>query len=356
MDIVDSTTTKQVVSPFGEVAKIGGEKLYVETLFCLLHMLGADKKSSNSFELVEHLRKAFQIEPKHHLKLYSDAETFPAPNVKLSLCFVEAKNLVPKDISGKSNPYCTFHTSSSKFSPRSTSCKSQTLSPVWDETFTLDVDLTSEEHLHIDVWNFEPPDDGFVDKLKRVGEIRDSRGLKLFLSDTVASAETGDKLMGHVDIDLNQLPSCGENKWWSLYKVDGKQRKKRGDIHLVQHLFVRENQLDSHVRLLKVLMSSELVRRNLETWSWRDNFTRETLEILAQHAVQSRMTRVDTALARFFVYTEVHSVFPLDCRVFLPILEKLREPILKNRIKDGLVKRFHETSETLADQLITFVR
>ena len=45
-------------------------------------------------------------------------------------------------------------------------------------------------------------------------------------------------------------------------------------------------------------MSSELVRRRLETWAWRDNFTRETLEILAQHAVQSRMTRVDTALAR----------------------------------------------------------
>ena len=373
MDIVDSTS-KQVVSPFGEVTKIGGEQLYVEVLFCLIHMLGADKKTSNIFELVEHLRKAFQIESKQHLKLYSDTESFPAPKVKLSLCFVEAKNLVPKDISGKSNPYCTFHTSSSKFSPRSTSCKSQTLSPVWDETFTLDVDLakTSEELLHIDVWNFEPQDDGFVDKLKRVGEIRDSRGLRLFLSDTVAPAESGDKLMGHVDIDLKQLPSCGENKWWTLYKVDGKQKKKRGEIHLIQHLFVRENQLDSHVRLLKVLMSSELVRRSLETWSWRDNFTRETLEILAQHAVQSRMTRVDTALARsalvcaknilmtlllrFFVYTEVHSVFPLDCRVFLPILEKLREPILKNRIKDHLVKRFHETSENLADQLILFVR
>ena len=63
-----------------------------------------------------------------------------------------------------------------------------------------------------------------------------------------------------------------------------------------------------------------------------------------------------TKLFRFFVYTEVHSVFPLDCRVFLPILEKLREPILTNRIKDHLVKRFHETSENLADQLITFVR
>ena len=374
VDIVKSSPT-QVISPFGEVSKIGGEKLYMEVLFCLIHMLGADKKASNSFELVEYLRKAFQIEPKQHLKLYSETESFPAPKVKLSLCFVEAKNLVPKGTSGKSSPYCTFYTSSNKFSPRSTSCKSQTLSPTWDETFTLDVDLDKhQEHLHIDVWNFEP-DDGFVDKLKRVGEIRDGRGLKLFLSDTVAPSETGagDKLLGHVDINLKKLPSCGENKWWGLYKVDGKQRRKqRGEIHLIQHLFVRENQLDSHVRLLKVLMSSELVRRSLEPWSWRDHLSRETLAILAQHAVQARMTRVDTALARsqpvklfgkicnldfrFFVYTEVHSVFPLDCRVFLPILEKLREPILTNRIKDHLVKRFHETSESLADQLIKFIR
>ena len=156
--------------------------------------------------------------------------------------------------------------------------------------------LNEDEHLHIDVWNFET-DDGFVDKLKRVGEIRDSRGLKLLISDTV-SQSAGDKLIGHLDINLQHLPSCGENKWWKLYKVDGKQRKERGEIHLIQHLFIRENQLENHIKLLKVLLSQELIKRKSLAYSWRDNFSKETLQILAQHAIQSRMTRVDTALTR----------------------------------------------------------
>ena len=61
-------------------------------------------------------------------------------------------------------------------------------------------------------------------------------------------------------------------------------------------------------------------------------------------------------LFRFFVYCQVHQVLPLDCRVFIPILEKLRKPVLSNQINDNLVKLFHETSETLVEQFTTFIR
>ena len=355
VDIVNSTLRSNV-SPFGEVSKIGGEALYLDVLYCLIHMIGCDKENFNQFELVEHLRKAFQIEPKRHLELYSEVESRAAPRVKLSLCFVEAKDLVPKNVSVTSNPYCTFYTSSTKARPQSTSCKSQTLFPVWNETYTMDVDIHSAaaEFLHIDVWNFDTGA-GLVDKLKRVGEVRDGRGLKLLLSSPVTQA-AGDKLIGHLDIDLRQLPACGENKWWKLYKVDGKQRKERGELHLIQHLFVREHQLQDHLKLLKVLLSTELVRRKVSAYSWRDNFSRETLQTLAQHAIQARMSRVDTALTRFFVYCEVHQVLPLDCRVFIPILEKLRKPVLANQIPDEMVKQFHETSETLVEHFTAFIR
>ena len=140
VDIVNSTL-KPNVSPFGEVSKIGGEELYCDVLYCLIHMIGCDKENFNQFELVEHLRKSFQIEPQRHLQLYETIESKPPPKVKLNLCFVEAKDLVPKNVSGTSNPYCTFYCSSNKFSPQSTSCKSQTLYPVWNETYTLDVQV-----------------------------------------------------------------------------------------------------------------------------------------------------------------------------------------------------------------------
>jgi hypothetical protein len=58
-------------------------------------------------------------------------------------------------------------------------------------------------------------------------------------------------------------------------------------------------------RLLRVLLSHELVRRASEAYTWRDNFSKETLAILAQHAIQARMTRVDTALTRLLVYCQV---------------------------------------------------
>jgi hypothetical protein len=40
------------------------------------------------------------------------------PNVRLSLCLVEARDLVSKDVSGTSNPYCTFYITSAKSNPQ----------------------------------------------------------------------------------------------------------------------------------------------------------------------------------------------------------------------------------------------
>ena len=171
-------------------------------------MIGCDSKKINKFELVEHLRKVFQIEPKRHLELYNQVSVKTDPSVKLSLGIIEAKNLVSKDISGTNNPYCTFYVSSSRESPQSTSCKPQTLNPVWDETFTMDVmEKGQNDSLHIDVWNFDPGD-GIVNQLKRVGEVKDSRSLKLLMSNTVAS-QAGDKLIGHIEIQLRTLQRSG---------------------------------------------------------------------------------------------------------------------------------------------------
>ena len=111
-----------------------------------------------------------------------------------------------------------------------------------------------------------------------------------------------------------------------------------------------------HTRLLKVLLSHKLIKRNCAAYTWRDNLSKETLQVLAQHAIQSRMSRVDTALTRLLVYCQMHPVLPLDCMVFIPILEKLRKPVLANQIPDQMVNKFHETSEKLVGHFTTFIR
>ncbi len=53
---------------------------------------------------------------------------------------------------------------------------------------------------------------------------------------------------------------------------------------------------------------------------------------------------------------QVHEILPMDCRVFIPILEKLRKPVLANQIPDELVNEFHSTSEKLVQNFTTFIR
>ena len=52
------------------------------------------------------------------------------------------------------------------------------------------------------------------------------------------------------------------------------------------------------------MISHEIIKRNSCAYEWRDQLGRETLQILAQHAVQCRLSRVDTALTRLLVYCQ----------------------------------------------------
>ena len=44
-------------------------------------------------------------------------------------------------VSGTSNPYCTLYVTTDKKNPRSTSCKPETLNPVWNETYNLELQV-----------------------------------------------------------------------------------------------------------------------------------------------------------------------------------------------------------------------
>ena len=44
--------------------------------------------------------------------------------------------------------------------------------------------------------------------------------------------------------------------------------------------------VSQHRRLLKILLTDELLARNCDQFQWKDDFKKETLQLLAQHAVQ----------------------------------------------------------------------
>lgn len=103
-----------------------------------------------------------------------------------------------------------------------TNCKSRTIHPVWKETFVIDVPEDNEEEvLHVDVWNFRP-DENLREKLRKINEVRDSKGLRQFIMDTVTGTSgcgNNNKLIGSVEIPLSSVPASGLNKWWNIEKT-----------------------------------------------------------------------------------------------------------------------------------------
>ena len=77
-------------------------------------MIGCDAARDSQFEYIEHLRKAFKIEPQRHLELFEEAEARPRPRLALNLTIAEARGLATKDISGLNDPFCTVYVRSSR--------------------------------------------------------------------------------------------------------------------------------------------------------------------------------------------------------------------------------------------------
>ena len=70
------------------------EDLYSEVIYCILHMIGNDAPDeSMRFQFIEHLRKAFRVDPQKHILLYEKAASRDKPMVKMNLCVLEAKEL-----------------------------------------------------------------------------------------------------------------------------------------------------------------------------------------------------------------------------------------------------------------------
>ena len=57
------------------------------------------------------------------------------------------------------------------------------------------------------------------------------------------------QLVGRAEMLVSSLPGCGLDSWVEL-------DSKRGEVHLVQHLYTRQDQLTQHIRLLKVKIHS----------------------------------------------------------------------------------------------------
>ena len=132
---------------------------------------------------------------------------------------------------------------------------------------------------------------------------------------------------------FQDVPSSGIQRWYPLQKPDGKSKRFRGEVRTGLTLSTEKDQnltAQEHRHLLKILFSYELQHSQAEPFSWNGTFNKNSVTVLAQHAVQGKLEGKDTALARWLVYAHTHCDLPLDYRVFVPILDQLKYAMNSN--------------------------
>jgi BAI1-associated protein 3 len=87
--------------------------------------------------LFSYLQDAFKISNERHEEALEAAKVKEAPEIRLNVEVIEAKDLRPKDPNGLSDPFVTMFVQSSPTHRYNTSVKSETLCPTWEEHFSL---------------------------------------------------------------------------------------------------------------------------------------------------------------------------------------------------------------------------
>jgi len=336
------------------------EELYVEVLYTVLHMIGCDVDQVSETELINYVRDAFHMDEEKHQQLLEIATMKEEPYLKTNLEVHGARNLIGKDISGQSDPFCTFYLTTNPLARYNTSYKPRTLNPTWNEDFVLDVNSVEQDCLRVDIWDFNP-EESVNEKLNKINQVRDGRGLRKFIKETLhaTTGKNSHELLGSVEIPLKNIPASGVSGWWNLEKPETKKQKDRGEIHLSLTLSTEKDQhltSQEHRHLLKILFAHELQRSNAAPFTWNGEFSRESVLILAQHAVQGKLTGADTALARWLVFCHTHCDLPLDYRLFHPILEKISYALDNSLLHAEEESKFAEVALVFVNHCVEFIR
>lgn len=87
--------------------------------------------------LFPYIQEAFKMTDEKHQEIMEVARNKEAPEIRLNVEIIEAKDLEPKDSNGLSDPFVTMYIASNPNHRYNTSVKAATLNPVWEEHFSL---------------------------------------------------------------------------------------------------------------------------------------------------------------------------------------------------------------------------
>ncbi|XP_073955464.1 C2 and C2B_Munc13-like domain-containing protein staccato isoform X4 [Choristoneura fumiferana] len=329
------------------------DELYLEILYEILHNVGGCDVGCEAGQhaMLSYVQDAFKISNDKHTELLTQAEAKEPPELMLNVELIEAKDLVPKDPNGLSDPFVTMYMMSNSSHRYNTSVKSGTLNPVWEEHFSLPMrENHQDDSLCLEVWDFDPAET-VKEKMTKIFEVKGVKGLRKLMKEIAITASYGkhdNELIGTTNIPLKSIPAQGMTMWFNLSK---KSKLRRQGVVKVRLNFSSEKNsqvaAQEHRHLLRILLLHELEHSKVAPFWWCGNFSAPAEAILTQHAAQSGLTNTDNALAQWSVYCALTVDHPLSFALFNMLLEKITKPLQSGLVQEEDVKLFWDGARKL---------
>ncbi|XP_078273899.1 BAI1-associated protein 3 [Rhinoraja longicauda] len=350
--------------------------LYEDTLYTMIHKSGVPSAThvTSQEEMIRYLQKVFKLEVSDHAEVMRRVKEAKPPSLTLKVTIVEARNLLAKDANGFSDPYCmlgitqgqpaqeveekkgrkfSFRRKREKMEKRSslkdvlpvkyiqvTKVKSNTLNPVWNESYVFEVDDIHNDQLHLDIWDHDD-DVSVAEACKNLNQISGLKGMGRYFKQIMKSARANgasgsqddniDDFLGCLDIPIIEIPVEGIDTWYKLEPRSSSSRVE-GDCHLVISLAIMQRDtelcktmgpMNIHELLLRQLLTTEISKYQSERSSDSRGLSKHAVTVLSQHAMQIDLSPLQKAAIEWLAYSKHHQLQYVDYGLLHQLLEDL---------------------------------
>ncbi|KAG8509595.1 Protein unc-13D [Galemys pyrenaicus] len=358
-------------------------QLYEEAVYTVLHRLGQPEPNhvTEASELLRYLQEAFHVQSGEHQRLLQHIQALQKPVFCLKATVKQAKGILGKDVSGFSDPYCLLgieqgvgvqagspgarrrqkavvkHTIPEEETHR-TQVITQTLNPVWEETFILEFEDISSSSFHLDMWDLDT-----VESVRqKLGELTDLHGLRRIFKE--ARKDKGqDDFLGNVVLRLQDL-HCREDQWYPL-EPRTETYPDRGQCHLQFQLIHKRRATEAsrsqpsylvHLHLLQQLVAHEVSQHQAGSASWDGSLSPQAATILFLHATQKDLSDFHQSLAQWLAYSRLYQSLEIPSSCLLHPITSIEYQWIQGRLKEDQLEELAASFSSLLAYGLSLIR
>ncbi|KAM7382119.1 hypothetical protein PAMA_012811 [Pampus argenteus] len=320
--------------------------LYKELLYTITHKMGKPSSTEvfTDSQLHRYIKEAFTMTESEHDELREKVQSAEPPVYCLMATVKEAKEILGKDVSGFSDPYCMLsiledeeesRTRRSRTKPCKsvvkdtvsddkicqTDVKKQTLNPIWNQTFILEFEDIAGASFHLEMWD----KDEEVSLTQKLEEFKTNfNSLRRMIKE--AKKEKGtDDFLGSIILKLQNL-HCTEDNWHYL-EPRTETYPDRGQCHLNHK--ARDRMLSdgqsAYINYCGMLQQfvQYYISKQQTSAPWKGALCGEAQTLLELYATQNDLSPFHQDLAKWVAYSKLYQSLEVDSSVLLQQLTSI---------------------------------